>query len=154
MKWDASTDRLLLLAILESHNITVNYEAVARNIGNGCSASAVYQQLHKIRKRVTENRSDMAKKTSKKGGKKGKMSFGDDEEEDIKNFKPRPFLRRKVKTEQGEREIKHEEKEMVIKREKGSPAGTEKGQPETRKGVQFSDVIIIDDGDDDGDDDE
>ena len=141
MKWDASTDRLLLLAILESHNITVDYESVARNIGNGCSARAVYTQLLKLRKMATENRSNLAKKTSRKGG-KGKMSFGDDDE-DVKNFKPRPFLQRKVKTEQGERKIKPEEKEIVIKREKG--------QSEARKGVQFSDIIIIDDDEDDDD---
>jgi len=129
MKWDASSDRLLLLAILESHNITVDYESVARNIGNGCSASAVYQQLLKIRK---INRSSLTKKTPKKGG-KGKVSFGDDDDKDIKNFKPRPFLQRKAKTEE-------EGKEVIMK--------IEKGQPEPRKGVQFTDIIIIDDDDD------
>lgn len=141
MKWDASTDRMLLLAILESHNITVDYESVARNIGNGCSARAVYTQLLKLRKMATENRSNLTKKTSRKGG-KGKVSFGDDDE-DVKNFKPRPFLQRKVKTEQEERKIKHETEVVKIKREKG---------PATGKGAQFSDVIIIDDDEDDGDD--
>ncbi|KAF8426698.1 hypothetical protein EV426DRAFT_687670 [Tirmania nivea] len=134
MKWDASTDRLLLLTILESHNITVDYESVARKIGNGCTASAVYQQLLKLRKMGAENPSNLTKKTSRKGG-RGKV-----EDEDIKNFKPRPFLQREVKKiKQEERKIKQEELEVVIKREKG--------QPETGKGAWFSDVIIIDDDD-------
>lgn len=128
MKWDASTDRLILLAILESHNITVNYEAVARNIGNGCTPRAVYTQLLKLRKLASENKeraiSHQALMKNRGAavmkGKNGKWSFSnDDDDEEIEDIKPRPFLQKKIKTEQREEtEIEKESQNVIISQRK------------------------------------
>lgn len=117
MKWDNSTDRLILLAILETNKVSIDYEAVARKIGNGCTAGAVCQQVHKLKRLSQNNNQDMGKKPTayKKpmgGTKKGYF----DGKEDTKDIKPIPYRQRKVKFEQPEPVM--EEKQVVVKKER------------------------------------
>lgn len=134
MKWNPSTDRILLLAILETHKIVIDYEAVAREIGNGCTASAVYQQVHKLKRLAQNNNPEMGNKPiayrkPRGGTKKGYF----DNEEETKEIKPMPSLRQKIKIEQLEAVV--EEKQVVIKQE---------GQQETKMSSSPDrDVIII-----------
>ena len=123
MRWDHSADKMLLLSILETHKITIDLETVARKLGNGCTAVAVYEHIKSLKKRAKNNNKDMGNKPialERPGGgtKKGYFSDG---EEDIKPVLHLP------KVEQPETEM--EEKQMIKQ---------EGGQPETK----FSPVII------------
>lgn len=116
MKWSHNTDRIILLAILKTHKfITIDYEAVAREIG-GCTAATVYRQVIKLRKIAQNNNQKMgnkpiAYKKPRGGTKKG---YSDDEE-DIKDIKPMPHIQRKFKVEQPEAVME----QAVIKQEEG-----------------------------------
>lgn len=114
MRWDHSADQMLLLTILETHRITIDLETVARKLGNGCTALAVYKHIRSLKERAKNNNKDVgnkpiALKRPRGGTKRGCFS----DEEDIK---PVPHL---PKVEQLETET--EEKQVMIKQEGGQP---------------------------------
>lgn len=99
MKWDHSAERLLLLAILETHKISnIDYGAVADKIGKECSARAVYTRLWMLRRLAAVGDFEPRRGGPAHTPKRRKGSLGE-EDEDMKCLKPRPFLQHKLKLE-------------------------------------------------------
>lgn len=136
MRWDLGTDRTILLAILETHKITVDYEAVAHKIGNGCTAAAVYQQVNKLKKMAQTNKDIRNKPTTYQGSRGGiQKGYFDDSEENTKDIKPMVHLRQQIKVEQLETVVK---KEQVLIKQDGGQQESQMPFPSIKKVVIIS----------------
>ncbi|KAF3186326.1 hypothetical protein TWF225_004841 [Orbilia oligospora] len=49
MRWDSTADAQLFMAVLKVHSPKLNHEAIAKLMGNGCTAKAVSHRISKLR---------------------------------------------------------------------------------------------------------
>ncbi|KAK6534346.1 hypothetical protein TWF281_005669 [Arthrobotrys megalospora] len=49
MRWDSTADAKLFMAVLKVHSLKLNHEAIAKLMGDGCTAKAVSHRITKLR---------------------------------------------------------------------------------------------------------
>ncbi|KAK6502983.1 hypothetical protein TWF481_008019 [Arthrobotrys musiformis] len=49
MRWDSTADAKLFMAVLKVHSLKLNHEAIAKLMGDGCTAKAVGHRIAKLR---------------------------------------------------------------------------------------------------------
>ncbi|KAK6351078.1 hypothetical protein TWF718_004251 [Orbilia javanica] len=49
MRWDTTADAKLFMAVLKVHSLKLNHEAIAKLMGDGCTAKAVSHRISKLK---------------------------------------------------------------------------------------------------------